>query len=173
MLARYMLSSCVCLSVRSSVTSMFYTKTVQPQSRKQRLTIAHFYVAEDLGEISTGLPLTGLPNTGEVGYNQGRRSLWDNGTCPPIFMNGDIHGNVPQYLDVMSFRMSTRVIATVVCCILMQILCVVSQKASASGGLRPPDPLGDFVPQTLYLDPAGGLPSPRPPVFFYVPPIIL
>ena len=38
--------------------------------------------------------------------------------------------------------------------------------------------IGDFVPQTptvaLPLDPAGGLPSPRPSVFFYVlPPIIL
>ena len=50
--------------------------------------------------------------------------------------------------------------ATVVCCILMQILCVVSQKASASGGLRPPDPLpglrlgprwGTSVPQTPSL----------------------
>ena len=28
---------------------------------------------------------------------QRRRSLWDRGTCPPIFMKGDIHGNVPQY----------------------------------------------------------------------------
>jgi len=37
--------------------------------------------------------------------------------------------------------------------------------------------LGDFVPQTPYRgsapDPAEGLPSPRPPVFLYVPPIIL
>jgi len=30
---------------------------------------------------------------------------------------------------------------TVVCCILMHILCAVSQKASAFGGLRPPDSL--------------------------------
>ena len=44
---------------------------------------------------------------------------------------------------------------TVVCCILMQILCVVSQKASPTGA--PP------------LDPAGGLLSTRPSVFFYVP----
>jgi len=51
------------------------------------------------------------------------------------------------------------VTATVVCITLMQILCVVSQKKL--GGGAPP------------LDPAGGLPSPRPPVYFYVPPIIL
>jgi len=70
-----------------------------------------------------------------------------------------IGGHVPQYLwrgvasmimspnilEVMSF-MSTRVTATVVCCILTQILCVVSQKASASGGLRPPDPLPGLRP---------------------------
>jgi len=34
-------------------------------------------------------------------YNvQGRRSLWDRGRhviVPPIFMKGDVHGNVPQY----------------------------------------------------------------------------
>jgi len=42
---------------------------------------------------------------------------------------------------------------TVVCCILMQI-CVVSQKKL----------------QALFLDPAGLLPSPRTPVFFYVLP---
>jgi len=80
-------------------------------------------------------------------------------TCrsPQYFEGGNIHGNVPpNILEVMSLRMSTRVTATVVCCILMQTLCVVSQKASASGGLRPPDPLpglrpwiplGDFRPQ--------------------------
>ena len=28
---------------------------------------------------------------------QGRRSLWDRETCPPIFTRGDVHGNVPQY----------------------------------------------------------------------------
>ena len=66
--------------------------------------------------------------------------MGQGGHVPPIFMKGEIHGNVPppNILDVMSFRMSTQVTATVVCCILMQILCVVSQKASASGGLRPP-----------------------------------
>ena len=90
------------------------------------------------------------------------------GTCPPnIYEKGDIHGNVPpNILEVMSFRMLTRVTATVVCCILMQILCVVSQKASASGGLdpllglRPWTPLGDFRP-------------PEPQSSFMSPPIIL
>ena len=25
-------------------------------------------------------------------------SIWDRGTCPPIFIKGDVHGNVPpQY----------------------------------------------------------------------------
>jgi len=71
----------------------------------------------------------------------------------------------PNILEVMSFRMSTRVTATV-CCILTQILCVISQKKLQL--------LGDFVPQTptgaTLLDPAGVR---RPPVFFYVPPIIL
>ena len=75
------------------------------------------------------------------------------GTClPNIYEGGDIHGNVspPNILAVMSFRMSTRVTATVVCCILMQILCVVSQKKLQL--------LGDFDasgprwgPQTLSL----------------------
>jgi len=49
----------------------------------------------------------------------------------------------PNILEVMSFRMSTRVTATVVCCILMQILCVVSQKKLQL--------LGDFVSQTPSL----------------------
>ena len=65
-------------------------------------------------------------------------------------------------LEVMSFRMSTRVTATVVCCILMQLLCVLSQKASASGGLRTPDPppglrpwnpLGSPDPQSSFMSP--------------------
>ena len=70
----------------------------------------------------------------------------------------------PNILEVMLFRMSARVTATVVCCILMQILCVVSQKASASEGL------GGTPYRGSAPDPAGGLPSPRPPVFLYAPP---
>ena len=72
--------------------------------------------------------------------------MGQGGHVPPnIHEGGDIHGNVPppNILEVMLFRMSARVTATVVCCILMQILCVVSQKSF------------------------------RPPVFLYVPPIIL
>ena len=57
--------------------------------------------------------------------------------------------------------MSTRVTATVVCCILMQLLCVVSQKSFSfpqtpywgsapdpTGGIRPPDPLPGLHPGT-------------------------
>jgi len=56
----------------------------------------------------------------------------------------------PNILEVMSFWVSTRVTATVVCCILMQILCVVSQKK-----LQLPSP----IPPTGAppLDPARGL----------------
>jgi len=60
----------------------------------------------------------------------------------------------PNILEVMSFRLGlfyTITATTFVCCILLQILCVVSQKKLHL--------LGDFVP--------------RPTVFFYVPPIIL
>ena len=56
----------------------------------------------------------------------------------------------PNILEVMSFRMSTRVTATVVCCFLMQILCVVSQKKLQL--------LRDFVPQISYQ---GSAPEPR------------
>ena len=70
----------------------------------------------------------------------------------------------PNILEVMSFRMSTRVAAAVVCCILMQIMCI-HKKASASGGLHPPDSLpglrpwiqlGDFHPpdpQSSFMSP--------------------
>ena len=101
----------------------------------------------------------------------------------------------PNILKVMSFRMSTQVTANVVCCILMQLLCVVSQKSFSSGtdplpGWSPWTSLGDFVsqtptealprsplPQTFYRgstpEPHWGTSIPRPAVFFYVPPIIL
>ena len=56
----------------------------------------------------------------------------------------------------MLFRMSAIVTATVVCCILMQILCVVSQKklqllGDTPTGALPRTPLGDFRPQTPSL----------------------
>jgi len=44
-----------------------------------------------------------------------------------------------------------------------------------TGGNVPPNIYEGGRPSTGAppMDPAGGLPSPRPPVFFYVPPIIL
>jgi len=71
------------------------------------------------------------------------------GTCLPIFMKGGTSIVMsPNILEVMSFRMSTRVTTTVVCCILTQILGVVSQKNLQL--------LGDFVPQTPYRGSAPG-----------------
>ena len=104
----------------------------------------------------SGLMKTFVPTRGVDPYRTG-------GHVPPIFMKFNI-------LEVMLFRMSARVIATVVCCILMQILCVVSQKSFSFWGTTksPRPPTGFSAP-----DPAGGFPSPRPPVFLYVPPIIL
>ena len=103
------------------------------------------------------------------------------GHVPPILMKGDIHRNVPtNILEVMSFRMSTRVTATVVCCILTQILCVVSQKSFSfsssrphtgaptldhAGGLHPPDPLPGFHPWTPL-----GTSVPQAPSFLLCPP---
>jgi len=76
------------------------------------------------------------------------------GTCPPIFMKGE--RNPPNILEVMSFRLGVFypvTATTVVCCILMQILYVVSRnKIQLMGdpdplpGLRPWTPLGDFRP---------------------------
>ena len=72
----------------------------------------------------------------------------------------------PNILEVMLFRMSARVTATD-CCLLYfnaNIMCSFTKKLQL---------LGDFVPQIPYRgsapDPAGGLPSPRPPVFLYPP----
>jgi len=103
-----------------------------------------------------------------------------------LWRGGDIHGNVhPDILEVISFRMSTRVTATVVCCILTQILCVVSQKGfsfwetSSQGplpGLCLWTPLGDFRPRDLqssFMSPPIILWDRRPcykpfPVIFFV-----
>jgi len=66
----------------------------------------------------------------------------------------------PNIFEVMPFRLSLfyPVTATTVACILMQILCVVSQKKLQL--------LGEFVPRPPTgappLDPTGVLPSPRP-----------
>ena len=83
--------------------------------------------------------------------SQGRRSLWDRGTCPPnIYEGTSIIMSHPKY--------------TVVCCILMQILSVVSQKKlqlledfvprlptgappwTLLGDFCPPDPQSSFMP---------------------------
>jgi len=66
------------------------------------------------------------------------------GTCPPNIYEGVTSMVMsPNILEVMLFRMSARVTATVVCCILMQILCVVSQKSFSF--------CGTSVPQTSSL----------------------
>jgi len=74
----------------------------------------------------------------------------------------DIHGNAPpNILEVISFRMLTQVTATVVCCILMQILSViVSQKRFSFWGTRPPipgirpwTPLGSPDLQSSFMSP--------------------
>ena len=72
----------------------------------------------------------------------------------------------PNILETMSFRMSTRVTATVVCCILTQILCVVSQKASAFGGLCPQTPYRSSTPGPRFRlpDPQSSFMSPNNPV---------
>jgi len=66
---------------------------------------------------------------------------------PPIFMKGGTSMVMsPNILEVMSFRLGLFypvTSTTVVCCILMQILCVVSQKKLQL--------LGDFRPQTISL----------------------
>jgi len=67
--------------------------------------------------------------------------MGQGGHLPLIFMKGG-HQWSPNILEVMSFRMSTRVTATVVCSTLMQILCVVSQK---SFSFRPPDSQSTFM----------------------------
>jgi len=82
--------------------------------------------------------------------HQGCRSLWDMVTSPP------------NILEVMSFRMSTGVTATVVCCILTQILYVVSQKSFSfwrtsspipPPGLCPWTPLGSPDLQSSFMSP--------------------
>jgi len=98
-----------------------------------------------------------------IGLRQGRRSLWDRGDMSPnIYEGGTSMVMPPNILEVMLFRMSARVTATVVCCILMQILCVVSQKNFSFWGTSSPTgalsrtPLGDFHPpdpQSSFMSP--------------------
>jgi len=90
----------------------------------------------------TTILFTSKPHT----HPQGRRSLWDRGDMYPQYLwrGGDIHGNVPtpNIFEVMSFSMSTRVTATVVCCILMQ------SPGKGYGGRSPPYPLPGLCPWT-------------------------
>jgi len=96
---------------------------------------------------------------------QGRQSIRDRGTCLPQYLWwGTSMVMSPNILEVMSFRMSTRVTATVVCCILMQtVMCSFTKKLQLLGNFVPRPPTG--APPRTSL----GTSSPRPPVFFYVP----
>jgi len=74
----------------------------------------------------------------------------------------------PSILEVVSFRLGLCypvTATTVVCRILMQILCVVSQKKLQLLGMKSPRPPTGAPP----LDPAGGLPSPDPQSSFMFP----
>jgi len=69
MLARNMLSSCVCLS---SVTSRVLWRLLNLRSHKQSHTIAQrlqFADAKDVGEIPVGPSPSKVANRGVVGYN--------------------------------------------------------------------------------------------------------
>ena len=81
------------------------------------------------------------------------------GTCPQYLWRGtSMVMSTRNILEVMSFRMSTRVTAIVVCCILTQIFYVVSQKSFSFWE--------DFVPLTPYWGSAPGLHwGPQTPIF--------
>ena len=104
-------------------------------------TISHkVYGEADITEITEAAIIMMLTSGAAIPIGQG-------GHVPQYLWRGDIHGNVPpNILEVMSFGMSTRVTATVVCCILTQILCVVSQKSFTPGPCW-----GTSIPQTPSL----------------------
>ena len=86
--------------------------------------------------------------------------MGQGGHVPPQYLlrGGTSIVMSPQYLEVMSFRMSTRVTATAVCCILMQILCVVSQKSlsfwgTPYRGYTSGPHWGTSVPQSSFIIP--------------------
>jgi len=88
--------------------------------------------------------------------------MGQGGHVPPIFMKGDVYGNVPP--NTLRLILSSN---SNNCCLLYfnaTVMCSFTKTLQL---------LGDLVPQTLTrapsMDTAGGLPSPRPPVFFYVP----
>jgi len=106
-------------------------------------------------------------------------------TCPQYLWRGTVHGNVPQYFrsdvvigcrldwaqETMS-RSPRKVDNSNNCCLLYlnaNIMCSFTKKSFSFWGTSSPRlPTGSPL-----LDPGRGLPSSRPPVFFYVPPIIL
>ena len=72
MLARYQLSSCVCLSICLSKVGVVQ-RWLNLGSNQERRTIARglqFSDAKDLGEIPTTSPPTGAPNRGGVGSHR-------------------------------------------------------------------------------------------------------
>ena len=95
---------------------------------------------------------SGQSQVNSCSYIAARASIpmGQGGTCPP------------NISEVMSFRMSTRVTATVVSCILMQILCAVSQKSfsfwgtqtpyrGSAPGPQPPDSQSPFMSPSIIL----------------------
>ena len=85
------------------------------------------------------------------------RPRWQSGASIPMG-RGDM--SPPNILEVMLYRMSTRVTTTVVGFILTQILCVVSQKSFSFWGtkdllpgLRLWTPLGSPDPQSSFMPP--------------------
>ena len=106
----------------------------------------------------------GFARSVALSFPQGRRSLWTGGTCPPIFMKG---GGTSMVMSPQYFRsdvVSTRVTATVVCCILTQILCVVSQKSFSFWGTSSLDPAGKLCPPCPLPGPSLLLCPPNNPV---------
>ena len=72
MLARYMLSSCVCPSVCLSVTCRYCIKTAErriTQTTPYDSPGTLVFWCQNIGEIATGSPPTGAPNRGEVVSN--------------------------------------------------------------------------------------------------------
>ena len=94
-------------------------------------------------------------------------------TCPSNIYEGGTYTvmSPPNILEGLSFRVGAFypvTATTVVCCILMQILCVVSRKKTVSGGrLHPADtlPVPGLRPWTPLMD----FHPPDSPVFCYVP----
>ena len=100
---------------------------------------------------------------------QGRQSLWDRRTCSPnIYEGGESMVMSPNILEVMSFILSSDSNNSCLLYFNANIMCSFTKIFSFCGTSSPRLPT-----RALPLDPAWGLPSPRPPVLFHVPPIIL